>query len=272
MKLFFGLNEEGSEFANYAKMLQVAVYTAQKFTSLEPHVLYDGAENWLTEWLKRKNVRVINCRSFLYPQLEQIAVRKNDRNYLGIGAGAFLRTEIPRLSIELGITDKFVLYTDLDVMFLGEVVDSLSQMSPKYFAVAPESFVTDYKHINTGVMLMNLGNLRRQDEKFRAFMLANIEMLTANFWDQTAYKSFYKRRFYGYKWNVLPNEFNWKPYWGANLQAKIIHFHGPKPTQRELLSEPSETAEHLKPLLRFVTADYQNYSEKWQEFYAQATT
>jgi hypothetical protein len=28
---------------------------------------------------------------------------------------------------------------------------------------------------------------------------------------------------------------NWKPYWGENAQAKIIHFHGPKPFQRDYL-------------------------------------
>ncbi len=37
MKWFFALNEKGNEFDNYAKMLKVAVYTAQKFTSLNPY-------------------------------------------------------------------------------------------------------------------------------------------------------------------------------------------------------------------------------------------
>ncbi len=36
MKWFFALTEKGNEFANYAKMLKVAVYTEQKFTSLNP--------------------------------------------------------------------------------------------------------------------------------------------------------------------------------------------------------------------------------------------
>ena len=29
--------------------------------------------------------------------------------------------------------------------------------------------------------------------------------------------------------NKLPLEYNWKPYWGINNEAKIIHFHGIKP-------------------------------------------
>ena len=28
---------------------------------------------------------------------------------------------------------------------------------------------------------------------------------------------------------ILPIEYNWKPYWGINGNAKLIHFHGMKP-------------------------------------------
>jgi hypothetical protein len=30
---------------------------------------------------------------------------------------------------------------------------------------------------------------------------------------------------------VLPDRFNWKAYWGANPEATILHWHGPKPGQ-----------------------------------------
>ena len=29
---------------------------------------------------------------------------------------------------------------------------------------------------------------------------------------------------------LLPIEYNWKPYWGINDKAKLIHFHGMKPS------------------------------------------
>ena len=30
--------------------------------------------------------------------------------------------------------------------------------------------------------------------------------------------------------DLLPDELNWKPYWGLNSNAEIVHFHGPKPS------------------------------------------
>jgi hypothetical protein len=130
MKWFFGLNEQSSVFEDYANMLKVAVKTAQKFTSLKPHFLYDGEENYLTDWMTERNVKIIKRRSFLYPQLAEIAEKRNDRNYLTIDSSAFLRTEIPQVSIEENFPNEFVLYTDADVMFQKEVVADLSKYSP----------------------------------------------------------------------------------------------------------------------------------------------
>ena len=42
--------------------------------------------------------------------------------------------------------------------------------------------------------------------------------------DQGAYNAFYQGRFDVHRSPV----FNWKPYWGYNSGAKLIHFHGPK--------------------------------------------
>lgn len=269
MKWFFALNEYGNEFENYSKMLKVAVHTAQKFTSLEPYFLYDGNENDLTRWLRKRNVTIVNCRSFLYENLRRLSEKKNKPQYFTIGSGAFLRTEIPRLALENGYRDEFVLYTDLDVMFLTEVVDSLEKFSPKYFAVAPEMTITDYRAMNSGVMLMNLKNLQANDEKFRKFMVRKIETLVDDAWDQTAYKMFYRGKFFDDKWDKLSPEFNWKPYWGDYSNARIIHFHGPKPFQKEkLLSE--NTVEELKPLLPLLEGKYFELMKIWEKFYLEA--
>lgn len=264
MKWFFGLNEQSSVFEDYSKMLKVAVKTAQKFTSLEPHFLYDGEENSLTKWLTERNVRIIKRRSFLYSQLAEIAEKRNDRNYLTIGSGAFLRTEIPQVSLEENFDDEYVLYTDIDVMFQKDVTE-LEKLRPKYFAVAPEFDRRKYKEMNSGVMLMNLKNLREVDEKFRRFMSDEIEMLVNNTWDQTAYRVYFKTFYGGYKWSKLPIEFNWKTYWGKNDSAPIIHFHGPKPTQRDLLFSdkcPKEI-EVLRPL---ADENYQYYCDEWNKY------
>lgn len=268
MKWFFGLNEQSTVFEDYSKMLKVAVKTAQKFTSLEPHFLYDGEENSLTDWLQKQNVIIIKRRSFLYDKLAEIADKRNKTDYLTIGAGAFLRTEIPQLSVEMNFQDDFVLYTDLDVMFQHEVVSGLQKFSPKFFAVAPEFSKDNYKEMNSGVMLMNLKNLREIDEKFRAFMIKNIETLVDSAWDQGAYKRYFKTIFGGFKWDKLPVEFNWKPYWGKNDSAKIIHFHGPKPTQRSILFSDRMPAD-LGVLLPLANADYKDFCASWDDFFAQ---
>ena len=268
MKWFFALNEQGNEFDNYAKMLKVAIHTAREFTSLTPYFLYDGEENELTEWLRNRNVEIIKCRSFLYDELKKIADRRGDPNFLAIGAGAFLRTEIPQITEELSFNDRYVLYTDVDVMFLS-AVEELKKMSPKYFAVAPETNEGNYSAMNTGVMVMNLENLRRNGEEFRRFMTEKIELVVDKSWDQGAYQIFYKRRF-GFKWSRLSAEYNWKTYWRENPKAKIIHFHGPKPYMREILSS-GNPPEHLKPLLPLITPNYEKLSRLWDKFYAAAS-
>ena len=102
MKWFFALNEGGNQFENYANLLKVAVHTALKFTSLEPHFLYDGHENDLTVWLRSKGVQILNCRSFLYDELKKVADDRGDPNILAIGAGAFLGPKYRELRPSLG--------------------------------------------------------------------------------------------------------------------------------------------------------------------------
>jgi lipopolysaccharide biosynthesis glycosyltransferase len=266
MKWFFALNEHGNEFENYSKLLKVAVHTAQKFTTLEPHFLYDGEENSLTDWLRKRDVTIVKCRSFLYDNLRDLAERKNNPYYFTIGTGAFLRTEIPRLALENGYQDEFVLYTDLDVMFMTEVVETLQKFSPKYFAVAPEITISDYRAMNSGVMLMNLKNLQADDAKFRKFIFSELEKMVGDAWDQTAYKMFYRGRIFGYKWDKLPPELNWKPYWGDYLNAQIIHFHGPKPFQKEILLSDSEGKEP-ESLFLLLEGKFLELADIWEQFY-----
>lgn len=265
MKWFFALNEGGNQFENYANLLKVAVHTALKFTSLEPYFLYDGDENDLTVWLRSRAVQIIKCRSFLYDELKKVADNRGDPNIQAIGAGAFLRTEIPRITSELGLEDQYVLYTDVDVMFCSDVSE-LGKIKPKYFAVAPEVKINNYRQMNSGVMVMNLPALRTDDKEFRQFMTERLPDLVSDAWDQTAYKLYYKKRIFGFRWDKLPPEYNWKPYWPMNRDAKIVHFHGPKPYQKAVLTS-NDTPAHLKPLLPLVSENYLRLADRWDELY-----
>lgn len=290
MKWFFALNEASGNFAHFADMIKVAVYSATKHTRLVPHFLYDGQENELTAWLREKQVEVIFRRSFLYPHIEAAARKLEKPHILSIAPGAFLRTEIPALAAERGWLDECVLYTDCDIMFRDDVVEPLQQFRPRYFAVAAEDDPNNNINANTGVMLMNPRGLMREDPKFRAFMQRHIEALCQGFWDQTAYQWYFNltlRRllalgfpeskalggFYrlyrrglcrGPLWQTLPIEYNWKPYWENFDSAKIIHFHGPKPYERTILSveNPPEHLLHLVPVMR---GRYFDLCALWEE-------
>ena len=87
--------------------------------------------------------------------------------------------------------------------------------------------------INSGVMLMNLRSLGKTTDAFFQFILKNLEELKKEAWDQGAYWRFYRDKDGRPLWNWLPLELNWRPYWGDEPSARIIHFHGPKPYQRD---------------------------------------
>ena len=240
MQWYFALTEDSTAFRQYAEMVMVAVHTAQKVTSLEPHCIYDGAENDFTAWLAKRGVEIVRHRSFVREALEELGRQKGNPHLGAALSGAFSRIELPEIVRGSGR----VLYTDCDVMFLDEVVPELEANPCRHFAVAPESVRDDYANMNTGVMVMNTEKLRETLPAFREYVSKNLAALEAESWDEAAYRWFYRDES-GPLWDRLRPELNWKPYWGENAAAKIIHFHGPKPFQREYID--SHWPE-LKPL------------------------
>ena len=231
MQWYFALTEDSTAFRQYAEMIMVAVHTARKVTSLEPHCIYDGRENEFTAWLAKHDVPIIRHRSFVRDALEELGREKRNPHLAAALSGAFSRIELPEIVERFGGAAR-VLYTDCDVMFLDEVVPELEANACRYFAVAPESTRDDYVNMNTGVMLMNTERLRASLPAFRDYVSHNLASLEAESWDEAAYRWFYRDE-KGPLWDRLRPELNWKPYWGENAEAKIIHFHGPKPFQRD---------------------------------------
>ena len=262
MQWFFALTEDSTAFRQYSEMIRVAVHTAEKFTTLEPHCIYDGGENELTEWLLKRGVTIVRHRSFVREQLEELGRQKGNPHLAAALSGAFSRVELPELLTRLGGADR-VLYTDCDVIFLGEIVPELEAHRCEYFAVAPESSQGDYLNMNTGVMLMNTVRLRESLLNFREYILQNLAELERESWDEAAYRWFY-RDDSGPLWDRLRPELNWKPYWGENAQAKIIHFHGPKPYQREHIDS------HWPELKGLTGGAYPALVKKWSELLEEA--
>jgi len=155
---------------------------------------------------------------------------KKDKNFQKIGRGAFLRVDIPYIidKYQLDCRKNYI-YTDSDVLVLNKDIEQkLMQLKTEKFMASSESTRTNIKehnHFNTGVLFANTTYMQKTYKDFLKF----IETHDYNFdaLDQGAFITFY-----GYdNHDFLDNSFNWKPYWGINQNANIVHFHGPKPRE-----------------------------------------
>src|SRR3954454_3817027 len=134
MKWFFAITEDSTAFRQYAEMAMVAVHTAKKHTALEPHCIYDGNQNEFTDWLGRHGVRIIRHRSFVREALEELGRKKQNPHLAAALSGAFSRIELPDIVLQTGGAEEQILYTDCDVMFLGDVVAELAGNPCRQFA------------------------------------------------------------------------------------------------------------------------------------------
>ena len=265
MKWYFSITEEAlhrDEDHGFLEMIRVAVASARANTTLRPHLLYDGRENAFTAEMRAAGVTVIRHRISFYDQLEraQKRLRPDWPDYMRTAAGAFLRLDIPAVETQ----DEFVLYTDCDVMFLAD--PALEEFRPTNFAVASQfDLYGHHKEINSGVMLINVRRLRYD---LPALLDFGCDMLhTMHGYDQE-----FLRIFYNGKWDPLSPKYNWKPYWGTDPLARIVHFHGPKPTAaRKLIMDADYRQDdpvfHVWRGLYFQNPEgYRLYVDLWNEF------
>ena len=215
MKWYFCMESQGIH--RYGPLLQAAVLSCRQQTSLTPICLWYDQNGQMPDWLRdffaKYQVRVIFLESRIYH-----SARERGLEVSHFTSGIFLRFEIPDLEQE----DEFVLYTDCDVMFLQEV--TLDQLRPRFFAAGPEFYPDYWGYFNSGVMVMNIPEMRRTLPYLFAATLARMEAGFGTGHDQGDLNAFYFEQ-----WDRLPLEYNWKPYWGINDKAVILHFHGPKP-------------------------------------------
>jgi hypothetical protein len=261
MKWFFAVSEVSMDHHDhdFRALIRSAVNSARANTRLAPHMIFDGEEGAFTREIRALGVTVIRHRISFYDRLEaaQKAQRPDWTPYMFVASGALLRLEIPVLEQ----TDEFVLYTDCDVVFLRDPV--LDYVRPDVFAVAPERERGSHEDMNSGVMVMNLPRLRMDLPALITFLCDNFAGVSG--FDQEAYRHFYRG-----SWSGLPPDFNWKPYWGINAEAKIIHFHGPKPPAiRKLMIDPDYAAPDVWRELFFqAPASYQKYLSIWEKYQA----
>jgi hypothetical protein len=236
---------------NWKDLIRVAVASARQNTDLEPNFIYDGEESEFIDELRANGVNVIFHRlSFTGAIISHYPDSKTSQ---AVARGAFLRFDIPLLA---AATDEFVLYTDADVMFLDN--PRFQGYYPLFIAAAPQFNRGQRADMNSGVMLLNLKTFRAIHEKLIDFTTRNLHLGL----DQEIL-----RVFLGQDYLLLPDIYNWKPYWGVNDEAPIVHWHGPKPeTIGALLSgKISTTHAAWLPLFERDKPSYEHYLRKHDE-------
>ena len=213
---FMGL--KSAEEADYSLYIKAAVLSAKEHApSLVPVLIFQGAPNSVTAWFERHGGTVLfHSLSFLD------ALPETQHG----GIGAYLRMDIPLLMAELpalgaDVDRTHVLYTDIDVMFLGNF-DSCSIPKPAILALGGQH--SQMTKANTGVMYMNVTAWGEHTRKIVAFAKSRKFDFVAH--DQGIILAYFDDS----DIQQLPDALNWKPYWGKSKSpVVIVHFHGPKP-------------------------------------------
>ena len=244
MYWFSGLNDN---IDNYKKLYRVAVRSALLNTTVIPILIYDGNDTDFVDIIEEDGVTVIHhafsCKKTLNFNARHPSWKK-------IAAGTYLRVDIPIICKDLGITDPYVLYTDADVIFTGDVVAELINITPKYFAVCREANATD-EQMNAGVLVLNTHSMLLTHRDFMSFIDANYN----DQYDQYAYQQHYAGLF-----DWMDSKFNHRPYWGL-AEASIIHYHGPKPYDIQEYIEKNELRKIYKPIYALVDKSV------WKKYY-----
>jgi len=200
-------------------------------------VVYGGREEALLDVLLEEDVPIIRYA----PYMNETNVAPGFHQAIG----ALLTLElalVPELSNE-----EYVLYFDCDVLFV-KPFEELLALRPAYLAMSrqePVPFFCEHEtldyvykgnryainmpfpiwHYNSGVVLYNLGRLRKNDyiHNFLAFCLQNLEKL-GNY-DQPLINYYFGKRI-----TRFDQSFNCQSFLESSKdQGRIIHFQGPKP-------------------------------------------
>ncbi len=253
-KLYFAINETG--VPGYEDSIKATVLSAKKNTKLRLHCLYYGREVPFLNWLREQDVVILAKPSRLQTVISEAA--NNSSWNKETASGAYLRLSIPDVEEE----EDYVLYTDCDVMFLPGFKADLP--CPRYISCAPEHEQNENKFFNSGVMVMNVKALKTLQDELYNFVARGL----TSFWragrgtyDQGALNAFFTGI-----WDRLPNEYNWKPYWGCNRNAMIVHFHGPKPAFiRKLIASDKDVPAVYQTLYRLNPQGCQFYMQEFEK-------
>ena len=225
MKVYFTLTDGIKNDEKNLNMLKLCLKSAKENTSLKLNALYDGIENDnVHKIFLEYGVNVIFTKLSFADKIQKYYKNwkfENLLNSLTRMHGCFLKFDIALHEQE----EDVVLYSDIDTIFMRDI-DWDKFANVKTLAVAPEfdrdefAVIKGYKYFSAGIMLINIPELKRRREELFYMLDNNVEPYQ-ECWDQGFFNHLYKDDF-----EVMPFELNWKPYWGRNDNAIIVHVHG----------------------------------------------
>lgn len=211
MKVVFALDWQG-QTTELGEWLKVAIDSVLTNTTLQPFVIMDRASPILSRWLTERDVSFIERQTPLKNRIEDL---NRSHGYPLQAQGNYLRYEAVRI-----VDEPFFLYADCDVIFLKN--PDLSHFEPRLMSACPADTPYSYASFNTGVILFNRLAMLEELDHFYAFASDRLLRFFPGF-DQAAVNKLY----FG-KIETLPATMNWRPHWGSNIDAELLHFHGVK--------------------------------------------
>ena len=252
LKWFLAVSATTLDYHDYGfrDLIRVAIRSALRNTQLRPHLIYDGPDDAFAAEVRSLGAAVILHRTPLYGAIE--ATAGDDAIWRDVAAGAFLRLDIPVIERH----DAYALYTDCDVLFLRE--PRFEREHPQLFGATSQFSEDPAQDMNSGVMLLNLAAMRETLPALYAF--SRERLAASRDLDQEMLKAFF-----GNRYQVLSRLVNWKPYWGWNPHAEIVHFHGPKPrvARQHLIDGTLHENDGWSSLLSWSRPGYEAYTRLW---------
>jgi hypothetical protein len=221
---------------HYDYMAKVAVRSGISNGKLTPYCIYNGTTNdTMYQWFKAEGViLVLHTPSWLerIDKAFQYARKRKEWSplYESIPSivGTMLRIDIPMIRQ----LDQFnyVLYTDLDVLFMKQItIQNIERHKglPKTIFMAHE--IRNEFPCNAGVILMNLPGMRMTHSALVNMSFSTNDLFFSGYgpMDQGAINKFYRDDMNHSC--ELSELYNAKPYKNRRKEPYIVHFHGPKP-------------------------------------------
>jgi hypothetical protein len=216
-KWYFCVGREGCERQSY--LIKTSVMSALCRTSLRPICIYSGMTTEVEDFLKRHGVAMVPASFPLTEDLDETLKGRTDYSS-AMAHGSYLRLMIANIERD----DEFVLYADYDCMFVRD--PDINTDGIEFIAAAPETDQDNWGWFNNGVLVMNIPALRSIYDKM--VRIISLRLRSGLF---AVHEQGEMNAIFWMKWNRLKLQQNWKPYWGVNESAEIIHYHGPKPLE-----------------------------------------